>query len=154
MAGLRGALAAAVVTGSVLLGAVACGGSSTVEAPNATVEDGGSASSGPTTLPATAPASSSAAATNPEDTAFIAKLRAQGLVASNENIVGAAGMVCAALAQNPSKTYLDKTLPTYVKAMIGQSRVKDGVSAEQADKQATADAAKLIAEARSSYCKK
>ena len=152
MAGLRGALAAAVMTGGVLLGAVACGGSSTVEAPTTPVEGGGS-SSGPTTLPATAPASSSAAAANPKDAAFVAKMRQQGLVASDADIVGAAGYVCSALSQNPSKAYQEKTLPTLVKAMIGTSRTGGGASAEQADKLAEADATKLITEAKASYCK-
>lgn len=157
MAGVRGALTVAVMSGAVLFGAVACGGSSTVTAPTTAIDGGGEgASSGPTTPPATAPSSASGSASpakNAKDTAFIAKLRAEGLVASDENIVGAAGMVCAALDQNPSKTYIEKTLPTYVKAMIGQSRVREGVSAADADKAATADATKLIAEARASYCK-
>ncbi|MET9327328.1 DUF732 domain-containing protein [Tsukamurella sp. NPDC003166] len=151
MAGLRKALVAAVLTGGVLLGAVACGGSSTVEAPT-TAADGGT-SSGPTTLPATAPASSSAAPTNPKDAAFVAKMKSQGLVASDSDILGAAGYVCSALSQNPNKQYQEKTLPTLVKAMIGTSRTGGGVSAEQADKLATADATKLIAEAKTSYCK-
>ncbi|KXO98199.1 hypothetical protein AXK60_14715 [Tsukamurella pseudospumae] len=143
---------AAVLTGGVLLGAVACGGSSTVEAPT-TAADGGGTSSGPTTLPATAPASSSAASTNPKDAAFVAKMKSQGLVASDSDILGAAGYVCSALSQNPNKQYQEKTLPTLVKAMIGTSRTGGGVSAEQADKLATADATKLIAEAKTSYCK-
>ncbi|GAA1082239.1 DUF732 domain-containing protein [Tsukamurella spumae] len=153
MAGLREALVAAVLTGGVLLGAVACGGSSTVEAPTTTAADGGGTSSGPTTLPATAPASSSAAAANPKDAAFVAKMKSQGLVASDSDILGAAGYVCSALSQNPNKQYQEKTLPTLVKAMIGTSRTGGGVSAEQADKLASDDATKLIAEAKTSYCK-
>ncbi|CAM3846506.1 MULTISPECIES: DUF732 domain-containing protein [Tsukamurella] len=154
MAGLRGALAVAVMTGGVLLGAVACGGSSTVSAPDTAVDGG------PTSLPATAPASSASVpsgypgppsvASSPKDKEFVTKMRSEGLVASDETIIGAAQYTCDALSQNPNPRYVE----TLVKGMLGPSRTGEGVSAQQADKLATDDATKLIAEAKSSYCKK
>ncbi|ADG76823.1 hypothetical protein TPAU25S_03463 [Tsukamurella paurometabola] len=155
MAGLRGALAVAVMTGGVLLGAVACGGSSTVSAPTTAVDGGG-----PTSLPATAPESSASVpsgypgppsvASSPKDKEFVAKMRSEGLVASDETIIGAAQYTCDALSQSPNPRYVE----TLVKGMLGPSRTGDGVSADKADKLATDDANKLIAEAKSSYCKK
>ncbi|TWS18654.1 DUF732 domain-containing protein [Tsukamurella asaccharolytica] len=152
MAGLRGALAAAVLTGGVLLGAVACGGSSTVEAPTTAVEGG------PTSLPATAPGSATApsgypgtsgsagasstanAATPQKDKEFIAKVRADGVKAPDDVVINAAQFAC-----EYDKSGRDaKNLEPFVVGILGPY---DGDAA-------SANAKKFIAEARSSYCKK
>lgn len=148
MAGLRGALAAAVMTGGVLLGAVACGGSSTVTAPTTPVEGGG----GPTSLPATAPGSASApsgypdsvssvpnAATSAKDKAFIAKVRTQGVKAPDDVVINAAQFAC-----EYDKSGRDaKNLEPFVVGILGPY---DGDAA-------AANAKKFITEARASYCK-
>lgn len=148
MAGLRGALAAAVMTGGVLLGAVACGGSSTVEAPTTPVDGG------PTSLPATAPGSATApsgypgasssttanAAVSKKDKDFIAKVRADGVKAPDDVVINAAQFAC-----EYDKSGRDaKNLEPFVVGILGPY---DGDAA-------AGNAKKFIAEARASYCKK
>lgn len=151
MAGLRGALAAAVMTGGVLLGAVACGGSSTVEAPTSPVEGG------PTSLPATAPGSATApsgypgsssasasasanSALSTKDKDFIAKVREDGVKAPDDVVINAAQFAC-----EYDKSGRDaKNLEPFVVGILGPY---DGNAA-------TANAKKFITEARASYCKK
>ncbi|GAB3134125.1 hypothetical protein GCM10027289_25350 [Tsukamurella serpentis] len=155
MAGLRGAFSAAVITGGVLLGAVACGGSSTVTAPTTPVgggSDSGAASSGPTSLPATAPGSSatapsgypgSSAVTAPgktgKDQDFIGKVRGLGIKAPDDVLINAAQFAC-----EYDKSGRDaKNLEPFVVGILGPY---DGDNAK-------GNAGKFIAEARSSYCK-
>jgi hypothetical protein len=150
MAGLRGALAAAVMTGGVLLGAVACGGSSTVEAPTTPVE--GEPTSLPASLPATAPGSATApsgypgasSTANPaltqKDKAFIAKVREDGVKAPDDVVINAAQFAC-----EYDKSGRDaKNLEPFVVGILGPY---DGDAA-------SGNAKKFIAEARASYCKK
>ena len=146
MAGVRGALAAAVLTGGVLLGAVACGGSSTVDAPTTPVEGGG------TSLPATAPGSATApsgypggssvanAALTQKDKDFIAKVRADGVKAPDDVVINAAQFAC-----EYDKSGRDaKNLEPFVVGILGPY---DGDAA-------AGNAKKFITEARASYCKK
>ncbi len=148
MTGLRGALAAAVMTGGVLLGAVACGGSSTVEAPTTAVDGG------PTSLPATAPGSATApsgypgasgsstanAAVSQKDKDFIAKVRADGVKAPDDVVINAAQFAC-----EYDKSGRDaKNLEPFVVGILGPY---DGDAA-------SGNAKKFITEARASYCKK
>lgn len=146
MAGLRGALAAAALAGGVLLGAVACGGSSTVDAPTTPVEGG------PTSLPATGPGSGTApsgypgasSATNTaltqKDKDFIAKVRADGVKAPDDVVINAAQFAC-----EYDKSGRDaKNLEPFVIGILGPY---DGDAA-------SGNAKKFITEARASYCKK
>lgn len=148
MAGLRGALAAAVMTSGVLLGAVACGGSSTVEAPTTAVDGG------PTSLPATAPGSATApsgypgasgsstanTAVSQKDKDFIAKVRADGVKAPDDVVINAAQFAC-----EYDKSGRDaKNLEPFVVGILGPY---DGDAA-------SGNAKKFITEARASYCKK
>ncbi|NMD57929.1 MULTISPECIES: DUF732 domain-containing protein [Tsukamurella] len=146
MAGLRGALAAAVMTSGVLLGAVACGGSSTVEAPTTPVEGE------PTSLPATAPGSATAPSGYPgassaantaltqKDKDFIAKVRQDGVKAPDDVVINAAQFAC-----EYDKSGRDaKNLEPFVVGILGPY---DGDAA-------SGNAKKFITEARASYCKK
>lgn len=147
MAGLRGALAAAVMTGGVLLGAVACGGSSTVESPNTGVDGE------PTSLPATAPGSQTSApsgypdsassvpnaAVSAKDKAFIDKIHKAGIKAPDDVIINVGQFAC----EYDRSGRDSKNLEPFV---VGNLSPWDGDAA-------TANAKKFIAEARASYCK-
>ncbi len=139
------------MAGGVLLGAVACGGSSTVTAPTTAVDGGGESSSGPTSLPATAPDSSEAPSgypgasaapqASPKDKAFVAKVREMGIKAPDDVVINAAQFTCESDKTNKKSTSLEPI-------------VTGSLSPWEPDgKKATANAKKFIAEARSGYCK-
>jgi hypothetical protein len=146
MAGLRGALAVAVMTGGVLLGAVACGGSSTVTAPTTAV-DGTQATSLPATAPGSAtapsgyPGPSAAPTLTAKDKDFITKVRAIGIKAPDDVVINAAQYVCESDKTNPKSTSLEPIVTGSISPW------------EPNGETATANAKKFIAEARSSYCK-
>ncbi|MFC7755365.1 DUF732 domain-containing protein [Tsukamurella soli] len=147
----RRALGVAALAGAIALGATACGGSSTVTAPTAPdLSGGGTASAGPTTLPATGPSSTAAPSGFPgesatpmsaKEKAFVATIRGAGINAPDDVVVLAGNYVCSSVAANPKSSNLE----IMIKAMLGPG---------QTDEQATADAKTLIAKAESGYCKK
>ncbi|MDF0530784.1 DUF732 domain-containing protein [Tsukamurella sp. 8F] len=152
----RRLFAATTLIGAVLLGATACGGSSTVSAPTAPAISGTedeAPSSGPSTLPATGPDSSTAPSGFPgasvapqvssKDKGFIEQVRKQGVTAPDDVIISTVGYVCDTVKANPKS----QNLQTFVTALLSAGGTTD-------DAQAKAVANKFIATAKTSYCDK